>query len=287
MVLAIACSNGNSPQVIQVGSKDFPEQLILGEMYAQVLEAQGLQVERKLNLGGTPVAQAGLLSDQIDLYPEYTGTALLTVLKQPANSNPQQVYQTVADAYQQQFNLVWLQPAPMNNTQALVITQAGSEKYGVRTISDLVAKASQLTLIGPPEFQVREDGLPGLKRVYGNFEFKEFVPVDAGLRYQALRQGEADVAVGFGTDGEIAAFNLVVLEDDQNLFPPYQVAPVVRQPILEAHPQVRESLNQLAPKLTTQTMQRLNYQVTGQQQEPAAVARDFLRRSGLLTQSQQ
>lgn len=286
MVLAIACSGGSATATIRVGSKDFTEQFILGEMYAQVLEHQGLRVERKLNLGGTPVAQAGLISRQIDLYPEYTGTALLTVLKQPVSSDPQQVYQTVADTYRRKFDLVWLQAAPMNNTQALVMTPTGAEKYGIQTISDLAAKAGQLTLIGPAEFEVREDGLPGLQRVYGNFQFKDFIPVDPGLRYQALREGKADVAVGFGTDGEISAFNLVVLADDKNLFPPYQVAPVVRQEILAANPQVRESLNALAPKLTTETMRRLNYQVSGEQQEPAAVAQAFLRQSGLLTQSE-
>lgn len=286
MVLAIACSSGSSTATIRVGSKDFTEQFILGEMYAQVLEDRGLKVERKLNLGGTPVTQAGLINKQIDLYPEYTGTALLTVLKQPASSDPQQVYQTVADTYRQKFNLVWLQAAPMDNTQALVMTSAAAKKYGIQTISDLVAKAGQLTLIGPAEFEVREDGLPGLQRVYGDFQLKDFIPVDPGLRYQALREGKADVAVGFGTDGEISAFNLVVLEDDKNLFPPYQVAPVVRQEILAANPQVQESLNALTPKLTTETMQRLNYQVSGEQQEPAAVAQAFLRQSGLLNRSQ-
>jgi len=285
MVLAIACSSSSPTATIRVGSKDFTEQFILGEMYAQMLEDRGLNVERKLNLGGTPIAQAGLISKQIDLYPEYTGTALLTVLKQPASSDPQQVYQTVADSYRQKFDLVWLQAAPLNNTQALVMTPAAAKKYRIRTISDLAAQAEQLTLIGPAEFEVREDGLPGLQRVYGNLQFKDFIPVDPGLRYQALREGKADVAVGFGTDGEISAFNLVVLEDDKNLFPPYQVAPVVRQEVLVANPQVQEALNTLAPKLTTETMRRLNYQVNGRQQEPAAVAQAFLRQSELLTQA--
>jgi osmoprotectant transport system substrate-binding protein len=284
-LLVIACnvgSTGSAGGAIKVGSKDFTEQFILGEMYALVLENSGLKVERKLNLGGTPVAHAGLQSGQIDLYPEYTGTGLLTVLKLPANSNQKQVYKTVADAYKKKFNLVWLDPAPMNNTQALAMTQSDAKKYGIKTISDMVANASQLTMIGTPEFQVREDGLPGLKRVYGEFEFKKYIPADPGLRYKAVQDNQADVAEAFATDGEIGAFKLVLLEDDKHLFPPYQVAPVVRQEALDANPGIRDALNALAPKLTNATMQRLNYEVSGKQREPAEVAKEFLTQAGLL-----
>lgn len=279
MFSAIAC---NSSTGIKVGSKDFTEQFILGEMYALVLENQGLKVERKLNLGGTPVAQAGLQSGQIDLYPEYTGTGLLTVLKQPAQSSQKQVFDTVAQGYKDKFNLIWLEPAPMNNTQALVMTQGGSKKYGIKTISQMVAKASQLTMIGPPEFEAREDGLPGLKKAYGDFKLKKFIPADPGLRYKTLNTAQADVAVAFGTDGEISALKLVVLEDDKTLFPPYQVAPVIRQETLEQNPGIRDALNTLSPKLTTETMQRLNYEVSGKKREPAEVAKEFLTQEGLL-----
>ena len=285
MLSAIACnsgSTGDGSTPIKVGSKDFTEQFILGEMYALVLEDQGFQVERKLNLGGTPVAQASLQSGQIDLYPEYTGTALMTVLKQPANSNQKQVFDTVSKTYKEKFNLVWLEPAPMNNTQALAMTQEGSQKYGIKTISQMVAKASQLTLIGAPEFEAREDGLPGLRKTYGDFKLKKFIPADLGLRYKTLTSGQADVAVAAGTDGEISAFNLVVLEDDKNLFPPYQVAPVVRQETLDKNSGIRDALNALAPKLTNETMQRLNYEVSGKQREPAEVAKEFLTKEALL-----
>jgi len=279
-----ACSS-NTGGAIKVGSKDFTEEFILGEMYALVLENNGLKVERKMNLGGTPVAQAGLQSGQIDLYPEYTGTGLLTVLKLPVNNNRQQVFDTVAKAYKEKFNLVWLDPAPMNNTQALAMTQEGAKRYGIKTISDMVAKGSQLRMVSTPEFQSREDGLPGLKKVYGNFNFKKLIPVDAGLRYQALTKGEADVAEAFGTDGEISAFNLVLLQDDKGLFPPYQVAPVVRQTALDANPGIRNALNALAPKLTDEKMRRLNYEVSGKKREPAEVAKEFLQKEGLLKKS--
>jgi osmoprotectant transport system substrate-binding protein len=236
-------------------------------------------------LGGTPVAQAGLQSGQIDLYPEYTGTALLTILKQPVNSNQQQVYKTVAENYQQKFNLIWLEPAPMNNTQALVMSQEAAKKYGIKTISQVVAKANQLTMIGPPEFEAREDGLPGLKKAYGEFKLKKFIPADPGLRYKTLNNGQADVAVAFGTDGEISAFKLVVLDDDKKFFPPYQVAPVVRQEILNNNPGIRDALNSLSSKLTNETLRRLNYEVSGKQREPADVAKEFLTKEGVLKKS--
>jgi osmoprotectant transport system substrate-binding protein len=282
----VACTGSgggdSASSPIKVGSKDFTEQFIIGEMYALVLEKAGFQVERKLNLGGTPVAQAGLVSGEIDLYPEYTGTGLLTVLKESVLSDRQEVFNKVSEEYKKQFNLVWLDPSPMNNTQALAMTQEGSNKFGVKTISEMAAKASELTMIGPPEFESREDGLPGIKAKYGDFQLKAYKAVDAGLRYKGLVDGEADVAVAFGTDGEISAFDLVILEDDKNLFPPYQVAPVVRQEILDTHPGAVDALNALAPKLTDEVMQQLNYEVSGKQREPAEVAKEFLTQEGLI-----
>ena len=269
---------------IRVASKDFTEQFILGEMYALLLENAGYQVERKINLGGTPIAQQALINNEIDLYPEYTGTGLLTVLQMPVMNDPQAVYDTVKQAYEEQFQLTWLDPAPMNNTQALAMTQERATELGITTISDMVAVADQLILIGPPEFAEREDGLPGLQGAYGDFEFANFLAVDPGLRYQAIVNGEADVTVAFGTDGELAAYNLVTLEDDQNLWPPYQVAPVVRQELLTAQPEVATVLNALAPLLTDDTMRQLNNQVSGESQEPADVARAFLVDQGLIEQ---
>lgn len=282
VALGIQPSQADTP--IRVGSKDFTEQFIIGEMYALVLEEAGLTVERRLNLGGTPVAQAGLLSGEIDLYPEYTGTGLLTVLGLPTLSDPAEVFDTVAAGYEEEFDLIWLDPAPMNNTQALAMTTEGAAEYGIATISEMAEQASELVMIGPPEFQVREDGLPGIQAAYGNFRLKEYKSVDPGLRYQGLVNGEADVVVAFGTDGEISAFDLVLLEDDQNLFPPYQIAPVVRQEALDEHPEIAEALNALAPELTDSVMQRLNFEVSGNQREPEDVAREFLVEVGLLTE---
>lgn len=280
-VLISACS-GNGKTTITVGSKDFTEQYIIGEMYALILEDAGFNVERKLSLGGTPVAQAAMEAGEIDLYPEYTGTGLLTVLKLPVNNDQDEVYQSVYEGYLENYNFVWLDPAPMNNTQALAMPRTKAESLGVSSISDMVAQASELIMVGPAEFPEREDGLPGIKLVYGDFSLKEYKSVDKGLRYQALVEGEADIAVAFGTDGEISAFDLIVLEDDKGMFPPYQVAPVVRKEVLETNPQISELLNQISGLLTNEVMQRLNYEVSGKQREPIDVAREFLTQEGLL-----
>jgi osmoprotectant transport system substrate-binding protein len=284
VLLVTACTPGGAAggDTIRVASKDFTEQFILGNMYALALENAGFKVERKLNLGGTPVAQEALVSDQIDVYPEYTGTGLLTVLKQPVSTDAQAVFDTVKRLYGEQFSLTWLEPAPMNNTQAIAMTRAQAEELGIVTISDFAAKAGELIMVGPPEFQEREDGLPGIQAVYGDFQLKEYKAVDPGLRYQALTNGEADVTVAFGTDGEIAAFDLVVLEDDKGMFPPYQVAPVIRNDTLEANPKIAEVLNAVSAKLTNEVMQQLNYEVSGKGREPEEVAREFLVNEGLI-----
>lgn len=282
VTLAIgAC--GSSADTIRVGSKDFPEQLIIGEMYAQILEANGLQVERKLNLGATPVAQAALVQNQIDLYPEYTGTALMTVLKQPSERDRQVTYNTVQQGYRDEFDLVWLEPSPMNNSFALVIRPDTASQYNLQTLSDWVKVADQFVMVGPPEFQEREDGIPGMQEVYGDFQIKEFKAVELGLRYRALVDDAAQIMVGATTDGEIAAYDLVVLADDRNLFPPYQVAPVVRADTLDRFPQIADLLNQVTTLLVDDEMRDLNNQVTGAGREPADVARDFLRQKGLVT----
>lgn len=281
---ATSATGGTTPSgaVIRVGSKNFTEQFIIGEMYALILENAGYKVERKINLGTTDIAQAALEKGEIDLYPEYTGTGLLTVLKLPSNTDQKAVFDAVKNGYKEKFNLVWLDPAPMNNTQALAMTKEGSQKFGITTISEMAAKAGELKIIGPPEFQEREDGLPGLQAAYGNFQIKEYVSVDAALKYKGLVEGQADVSVAFGTDGEIANYGLVVLTDDKGLFPPYQVAPVVRQQTLDANTNVASLLNALAPKLTDATMQRLNFEVSGNKRKFEDVAREFLVAEGLI-----
>jgi osmoprotectant transport system substrate-binding protein len=276
-----ACGSAGSGATIRVGAKDFTEEYIVGHMYKLLLEEAGFKVELKTDIA-TPAAQAAMEAKELDLYPEYTGTGLTTVLKLPASSDPKVVFDTVSKEYKAKYNFVWLEAAPMNNTQAFAMTQEKSKQFGVTTLSDLVAKAGQLTMIGPAACPEREDCLKGLPKAYGDFKLKEYKSVDPGLRYKGLVDGQADVVVAFGTDGQISQYNLVVLKDDKNFFPVYQLAPVVRQEILDQNPKIRDALNKLAPKLTDDTMRRLNNEVDGNGKEPAAVAKTFLQEQGLI-----
>ena len=293
-----------SGEAIKVGSKDFPESIIIGEMYALLLENAGLTVERKLNLGGTAVAHEALRNGDLDVYPEYTGTGLLVVLGKTladvpaatpeaspmAGATPEAggmveaVYQYVNAQYQEQFNLVWLDQTPMNDSQALAVTRQFSEENGVTTISQLVALSSSvdLTISAPSDFEERDDGLKGLKAVYGDFE-ATVNGVAPGIKYQAFLDGDANVVLAFSTDAEIAINDLIVLEDDKGLWPPYHVAPVVRQDALDANADLAPALNALAPILTTELMTAMNARVVGDEKaEPATVANDFLTEQGLI-----
>lgn len=263
---------------LRVGSKNFTEALILGELYAQAIAGAGMRVARRLNLGATPIAMSALQRGDIDLYPEYTGTALLNVLHLPPLSDAQRAYRLVRDEYRKRYGLVWLTPSPFDNSNALAGTQAVAQRYGLRTLSDVSRKAPELRLGTVPEFLHRADGLPGLRQTYGGFAFKRIVQIDNGVKYDALVRGDVDVVVAFTTDGAIDADRLVVFEDDRHLFPAYQAAPVLRAATLDANPRLAGVLDALSPHLTTPAMRRLNQEVDGPlQREPADVAHDFLR----------
>ena len=279
---AAATSPTGGGATIKVGSKNFTEEFILGHMYAQLLEANGFKVERKLNLGATPIAHQALLNKEIDLYPEYTSTGLLEVLKLPEQKDRKQIFDTVKSEYEKRFQLTWLEPAPFNNTNTFAMTKQRSDELGIKTYSDLSQKAPNVVLGGPPEFLERQD-TRRLIETYGGFKFKEVRQLDPGLRYQALLQGDIDVVVAFGTDGQIGGYDLVVLQDDKQFYPPYQVAPVIRQDTLQANPQIGGILNPLAPRLDDKTMATLNWMVDGpDKKEPADVARQFLSGQGLI-----
>ena len=268
---------------INVGAKDFTEDQLVAHMYTLLLQQAGFSVNEKFNLP-TAIAHESLLRGDIDLYPEYTGTGLVVILKGSAPNLADAYYKAVSAGYQQRFHLTWLAPAPMNDTQGLATTQAISKEYGFTTISGMVKQASKLRFIANSEFLGRADGLPGLKRVYGNFSFKSSVIVaGAGsLRYAALRSGRGDVVVAFTTDGPIIGDHLVLLTDDKHYAPPDQIAPVVRDDVLRRSPRIKEVLNKLAPKLTTKAIQNLNYEVDGLHQDLATVAQTFLQQQGLL-----
>lgn len=271
---------------IQIGSKNFTESLLVAEMYAQMLEANGFTVQRKLNLGATPIAQAAIVGGDIDLYPEYTSTGLLEVLGQEPIADEAGIIAAVRQGYEEQFQLTWLEPAPFNNSNTFALTQARADELGLETFSDLAAISGDLRLGGPPEFPEREDNKAVLE-TYGfdpRFSNENFVQLDAaGLRYEALVRGDIDVAVAFGTDGALAGLGLKPLDDDLNAYPIYQVAPVVRQDTLAANPTIADILNKLSTTLTGETMAALNWEVDGPgNREVPEVAREFLSAQGLI-----
>ena len=303
LALALSRFEVGAQDAIKVGSKDFPESIIIGEIYALLLENAGLSVERKLNLGGTVVAQEALLSGDLDLYPEYTGTGLLVVLGEsladvpglggtpvagdasPVAVDPSvAVYDYVKQRYQDEYDLVWLDQTPMNDTQALAVTRDFAEEHGLTTISDLVALASEVDLVfsAPVDFEERDDGLKGLRATYGEFD-ATVNGVAPGIKYQALVDGDANVVLAFSTDAEIGFNDLIVLEDDLALWPPYHVAPVVRQDTLDENPGLADALNAVAQLITTEVQIGLNGQVVGpDQMSPEDVARAFLQEQGLI-----
>ncbi|MBV1799692.1 glycine betaine ABC transporter substrate-binding protein [Siccirubricoccus sp. G192] len=269
-------ARAQEPPVLRVGSKNFTEQLVVGELYAQALEAAGARVERQLNLGGTLIAQQALLAGQIDLYPEYTGTGLGVVLRASTEGSAAEVYRRVREGYEREFGLTWLAPSGIDNGNALLVLPETARRYGLATLSDLARAAPQLTLAAGNEFAGRADGLPGLVRVYG-IHFRRFRQFAAlGLRYAALRHGQADVVNAYATDWQIATGGFVVLRDDRGLWPPYQLAPVVRPEAMQRFPPLEAVLAAVNARLDNPVMQELNRQVDQDGDEPREVAARFL-----------
>jgi len=282
IISTTSLQSANAAEVIKIGSKNFTEQYILAEMYAKLLENAGFTVERKINLGGTLIAQQALTSGAIDMYPEYTGTALSAVVKGTMSTDADKVYNDVKSFYQKEFNLTWLKPTGINNGYVIVVRKETADANNLKTLSDLAKVSKSLVFGGGAEFPDRADGLPGLKRVY-DAEFKEFKQfAKLGLRYDALSQKDIDVANGAATDWQIGAQQLVALEDDKGLFPPYYVAPVVRQHVLDTNPKLAEVLDSLGPYLDNATMRTLNAKVETDHEDAADVAADFLKEKGLI-----
>lgn len=267
-------------QVVRVGSKNFTEQFVLAEIYAQALESAGIKTEKKLNLGGTLIAQKAMEEKQIDFYPEYTGTMLLAVLKAEPMTDPKAVYDKVKEAYAK-MGLVLMNQSNLNNGYSMVVRPETAQKYKLETLSDLTKVAKELKIGAGPEFRDRKDGLPGLKDKYG-MVFGEDLQMAIGLRYQALKSDQVQVVNGYSTDGLISALKLKRLRDDKNLWPPYFVVPVIRREALEANPKIGEVLNRVSALLDEATMAQMNLQVDGDKLEPRDVARDFLKTKGLV-----
>jgi len=267
---------------VVAGSKNFTEQIILAELLAQQIEAHTtLRVDRRLNLGGTLICHRAMLAGQMDLYAEYTGTALTAILAEPSSNDTEAVYRTVRDAYRDRFGFDVGPPLGFNNTFAIVVRNEDAQKLKLRTVSDLVAHAPQWRAGFGYEFMERSDGYPGLARAYG-LKFAAAPSImDLGLLYRALKEHQVDVVAGNSTDGLIIALGMVVLEDDRHFFPPYQAVTILRGGALRDHPDLRGALDVLGGKISDAEMRQMNYAVDAEQRDPAGVAREFRRARNL------
>jgi osmoprotectant transport system substrate-binding protein len=267
---------------ITIGSKFFTEQVILAELLAQHIEARtGIPVERKTNLGGTLLVHKALLAGELDLYVEYTGTALTSVLNEAPSGDSSAVYTRVKSLYADRFQLEVTEPLGFENTFAMVIRGDDAQRFHLRTMSDLAPIAAKWRVGVGYEFLERPDGFRGWSERYGlHFADKPRV-MDLGLIYRALVDHQVDIVAGNSTDGLIDSLGLVALQDDRHYFPPYHAVPIVRQSTLARFPQLRGALADLAGKISESDIRRLNYAVEGQLQDPAEVVRQFRAAKGL------
>ncbi len=276
---------------VTVGSKEFTEQLVLGQLTIQVLEANNIPTEDETNLGGTVILRDAQLEGEVDLAWEYTGTGLITHLGyEDPITDPEKAYEVVREDDYEQNQLIWLNYAPLNNTYTIMMRQDDAEELGIETVSDLAQAINEGVAAPDPgqwifatnhEYSVREDGYPGLTEHY-DFHFDGTQIMDTGITYGALRDGDVAVGMGFATDGRIDGFDLVNLEDDKEYHPVYNGAPVIREETLEQYPEIEEVLQPLIESLDDETMQRLNAMVDIDGYEPDEVAEMFLEEEGLL-----
>jgi glycine betaine/choline ABC-type transport system substrate-binding protein len=274
--LAWGCgARGDRP--LRIGSKNFTEQVVLGELAAGVLERAGVRVDRRLDLGGTFVCHRALVAGELDIYPEYTGTAYTAILAHPPVSDPAAVRAAVEREYPPRFHAVWAAPLGFENTFALVMRRAQASERAIGSISDLAARGADLRPGFGYEFLERADGFPGLARAYGLRFSQRPAEMDLGLLYAALAQGKVDVVAGNSTDGLIAAMDLAVLRDDRRYFPPYEAALVVRDPVWRGA-RVRAALERLSGAISPDAMRAMNAAVDRDRRSPAEVAKEFLDR---------
>jgi osmoprotectant transport system substrate-binding protein len=281
-LLLMAGCESRSGRVV-VGSKNFTEQLILGELFAQVIETHThLSVERRFYLAGTFICQQAILAGRIDIYPEYTGTALTAVLKQPPSSDKQEVYRQVKQAYEKRFGLTLSPPLGFDDTFAIVIRGDDARRLHLKTLSEAAADTPRWRAGFGYEFMERTDGYKGLAASYGLHFAEPPRVMDLGLLTRALVQKQVDLIAGNNTDGLIRALDLSVLEDDHHYFPPYEAIAVMRQETVNKHPEVKAALDLLAGKISDDEMRRMNYAVDGQHRDPSSVVREFLTAHSLL-----
>ena len=280
-------SSGSGPKV-SVGSKKFTEQILLGEMYAQAFEDEGYDVKRELNLGSEQVMDKSLQDGTIDVYPEYTGTAYVAILKKPPESYPKtekETYEQVAEFYKNREDtpMQMLPPAPFENNYGIVMLTKEADKLGIDTLDDLAEKSDQLIFSSYSEFQNRSDGYDNMKKNYPKLDFEEIKIVnDLGIRYKALAEGEADVGIGFTTDGQLASPKLKVIKDTKVIWPKYYPAPVVTQEFLDKNKDAEKILNEVSSSLNADKMRALNGAVDLEQEDYEDVAKQHLEEAGVI-----
>jgi osmoprotectant transport system substrate-binding protein len=282
LLLLTSCAPSHRDRIV-VGSKNFTESLILGELIAQQIETHThLKVERRFYLAGTYICQQAILAGRIDGYPEYTGTALTAILKQNAGGDKLDVYRRVQSEYEHRFGLTLGPALGFNDTFGMEIRGEDARRLNLKTISQAAVFAPQWRAGFGYEFMERPDGYPGLAAAYGLHFAEQPRIMDLGLLARALKDRQIDLAAGNATDGLIQALDLFVLADDRHYFPPYEAVPVIRRQTLDEHPEVARALAELAGKISDEEMQRLNYAVDGQHRDAADVVREFLRNKGLV-----
>jgi osmoprotectant transport system substrate-binding protein len=280
-LLTAGCGPARQDRLV-VGSKNFTEQVVLGELLAQQIESKTrLPVDRRFYLAGTYICHQAILAGRIDAYVEYTGTALTAILKEPARGSPTEVYERMKKVYRERFGLDVTEPLGFNNTFAIVVRGEDARQFSLKTISDAVPYARQWRAGFGYEFMERPDGYQGLVKTYGlQFALTPRI-MDLGLLYRALMDKQVDLVAGNSTDGLIAALKLAVLEDDRHYFPPYQAVPIVRAAALARHPEVGAALGELAGKASDEDIRRMNYAVDSEHRDPKEVVGAFLRAKGL------
>lgn len=276
MFMLFGCSKNvdQSKGTVTVGSKNFTENIIIAHMMADIIEENtDLKVVRKVNLGGSNVAWTALKNNDIQMYPDYTGTIVANYYQETTGTSQQTLDR--AKKLLSEDNLKEMESIGFNNTYTLAVTQETAKKYNLNTFSDLTKAAGKLTMGCEFEFKDRPDGYPGLQSAY-NMKFKDVKGMDHGIMYRSLSEGEVDVVDAYATDGQIKVFDLKILKDDLEFFPPYDCLPIVRQDTLKKYPEIEEALNKLAGKVDEETIQDLNAKVDDEGMKAETVARDFL-----------
>lgn len=283
VMLANVSGCGKESKKVVVASKPHTEQYILAEMLSQLIEEHtDITVEKKLGIGGgTSNIHPAMLKGDIDIYPEYTGTGWLFVLKKELISDPDALYNAVKQKYLEEYGILWLDLYGFNDTYALAVKQTIADELKLETYEDLAKVSDQLIFGAEYDFFEREDGYNGLKNTYG-FHFKDTKEMDIGLKYEAIGSDEVDVINAFSTDGLLKQYDLKVLKDNQNFFPAYQAATLIRKETLDKYPELQDVLNMLAGQISDEEMIQLNYSVEKENKDPKDVAEQFLKEKGLL-----